>query len=611
MEEIVFSQVERQLAAEQQLKYQGTARVELSQISIDSLGDQEIDQKNVERLSQIFLKNGCRRLRIRNHVTAIIPKHCLDRACRAASVTSDQLKSSRQNPPLLAFPNLRLQCIHGKHRLKAAAETLPPSDRWWTVDLYLDDISLELRNALADEYGDEKHPSDGEIYRKYRYYQRENNALSQERWLLRLSENKASRIKQLNSTKNSHLCAALNKLLAIPGLWNGLSLGSMNSVMALKCDEEIIHYLTHIKSFWAALVDHDSDKMSRIDTHTVETLQLYAPRASDVDQKIVEGRILSGEVFSNFSRSERAAILENLQMNEDCEGVIPSLTTFFHDINYLKLCADGVERLVELNGKYPTVRSALINSFQPQSTGDEYLIQTSENNFRRQSGPKEERLMFGYRQLWMYAMRHYPNMPREIRCDQKSRTAQAKGRAKADDHVIFNMAVLARKLGFRSPQIMAILKESPDLKIALDALLRARKSTNYTYGDENLRTLSKQIVRCFARAVPIETPPALSRTGQAIALRERCGAPPADIQPLECSGIFLDQLHSPVVKQRILSSMEVRRSVYYAFFGKPPHVIRYFVTARQCRVQVKNETRDSRRGTVDGLNNNISSSKGC
>lgn len=39
------------------------------------------------------------------------------------------------------------------------------------------------------------------------------------------------------SPDNTYLCAAFDTLLAIPGLWNGMSLGSLNTVMALKCDE--------------------------------------------------------------------------------------------------------------------------------------------------------------------------------------------------------------------------------------------------------------------------------------------------------------------------------------------------------------------------------------
>ncbi|CEL09501.1 hypothetical protein ASPCAL12636 [Aspergillus calidoustus] len=228
---------ERQLTVERQLKYQGTAKIDLDHISPQSLVGREMDWNNVERLRQIFAKDGCQRLDIRNHVTATVSRQQLRRACHAAGVTLEALKSHQQQYPHLDFRAGQVQCLHGQHRLKAAEDTLAPSDRWWTVDLYLDDISPDLRIELVDEYANEKAPTDGEVYRKIRQYQHESNALFQNRWWSRLSPNKAKRLRQLTSQDNTHLCAAFDALLAIPGLWNGMSLGSLNTVMALKCDE--------------------------------------------------------------------------------------------------------------------------------------------------------------------------------------------------------------------------------------------------------------------------------------------------------------------------------------------------------------------------------------
>ncbi|KAB8212841.1 hypothetical protein BDV33DRAFT_231343 [Aspergillus novoparasiticus] len=500
----------------------------------------EIDHKNVERLRDIFAKDGCQRLDIRNHVTDIVSRQHLERACRAAGLTPEELKTCQSQYPRLLFRRHQVQCLHGQHRLKAAEETLPPSDRWWTVDIYLDDISPDLRTALIDEYSNEKAPTDGEVYRKIRQYQHEANALFQNRWWTRLSPNKAKRLRQLTSPDNTHLCAAFDALLAIPGLWNGMSLGLLNTVLALKCDEELIHYLTHVKNFWATLVNHDRTRMALIDLHTVDTLQLYAPRASKVDRKTVKGKILGGEVFSNFSRSERAAIWEKIRTHEMCDGIIPSLHTFFRDISYLELCANAVKRLVVLNKQQLTVRSALVHSFRSRRSNGSCLIQTSETSFRRQPGSRDELISSGYRQIWM-----------------------------ADESVIHGMATPAKQLGFRTPPIKAILRQSPDHQIARAALLKARKPDHYHYDHETFESLVEQIAGYFALAVPNEAAPVAHITGRAIQLKERCGVPQEQTQHLDRPHIFFDTLHSATVSQRNLSSLEVRRSVYYAFFGKP------------------------------------------
>ncbi|OJJ42065.1 hypothetical protein ASPZODRAFT_77819 [Penicilliopsis zonata CBS 506.65] len=565
--EFILTDAEHRLTAERQLKYQGTAKVNLDQISLQSLSSREIDHRNVERLREIFAKDGCKRLDLRNHVTAVV-QH-LQRACHATGLTLEELKSRQQQYPRLSFRGRQVKCLHGQHRLKAAEDFSSPSDRWWTVDLYLDDISPDLRNALVDEYANEKPPTDGEVYRKIRQYQHESNALFQNRWWSRLSPNKAKRLRRLTSPDNTYLCAAFDALLAIPGLWNGMSLGSLNTVMALKCDEEVIHYLRHVKNFWATLVNHDRAQMTRIDLHTVDTLQLYAPRASTVDRKIVKGKILSGEVFSNFSRSERVAIWESLRSHETCDGIIPSLHTFFRDVLYLEVCANAVKRLVTLNKQHPTIRRALMHSFRPGPADTDCLIQTSETTFRRQPGSNDERLSLAYRQIWLYAMRHYPDMAKNIQGGQAANPARAKARATADESVIHDMATLARKLGFQTTQISAILQQSPDRQIARAALLKAQKPDRYHYDRETFESLIEQITGCFARAIPNEDPPMTLTAGRAMKLKDRYGIPPEYAQPLDRPHIFLDQLHSAPMMQRSLSSLEVRQSIYYAFFGKP------------------------------------------
>lgn len=311
--------------------------------------------------------------------------------------------------------------------------------------------------------------------------------------------------------------------------------------------------------------------MARIDQHTVDTLQLQAPRASKVDRKVVKGKILSGEVFSNFSETERTAIWRNLRSYEACDGIIPSLHTFFRDISYLNICADAVKRLVVLNKQHPTVRSALVHSFQPCHADDDCLIQMSETSFRRQRGSNAEHLKSGYHQIWMYAMRHYPEMAKDVQSGTlKASPTRAKARAKADESVIYDMAALARKLGFQTTQIEEILKQSPDRQIARAALLKARKPDLYHYEGETFESLIDRITDCFALAIPNEGQPVAALiTGRAVKLKDRCGAPQEQTQQLDRPYLFLDQLHAETVPQRNLSSLEVRRCIYYAFFGKP------------------------------------------
>ncbi|BDD61078.1 hypothetical protein MAP00_006153 [Monascus purpureus] len=307
--------------------------------------------------------------------------------------------------------------------------------------------------------------------------------------------------------------------------------------------------------------------MAKIDPHTVDMLQLRAPKASKADKKAVKGLILSGEVFSEFSEADRAAIWHKLRSCEACDCVIPSIHTFFRDISYLNVCADAVKRLAVLNKQHPTVQKALAHSFRPRRANEDCQIQTSETTFRGQPGTSADRKETGYRQICMYAMRWYPEMAK----DEQSHTLKAKPtRAKADENAIYDMAVLARRLGFRSKQIKNILKQSPDRQIARTALLKARRPDRYHYDDDMFESLVDRITEIFSLAIPSDNQPAAELiVGRAVKLKDRCGPPAIQAQRLDRLHLFLDRLHTEMPSQQHVSSFYVRQCVYYAFFGKP------------------------------------------
>lgn len=168
------------------------------------------------------------------------------------------------------------------------------------------DISSDLQAALVDEYSNEKVPSDGEVYLKVRQYQYEGNARFEERWMARLTANKAKRFRQLTSRVDVR--AAFDRLRIIPALLlQGMKFGSIPRAFATNCYEEMVHGLDSLLESWSYYVRGDRAKMLKIDPYTVETLQGLAPSVSVKDAKAVKGLVLSGEVFSKFTSSERKA----------------------------------------------------------------------------------------------------------------------------------------------------------------------------------------------------------------------------------------------------------------------------------------------------------------
>ena len=130
---------ELQILAERCQKYQGTAKININRMISHPSVSQHINAKNVERLCEVFDKEGCRRLDIYNHVSAVVSRQHLHEALQAARVsTADLLTDQPSRYPHLHFSTGSVKCLHGQHRLKAGAQYLPLVDQWWTVDLYLD-----------------------------------------------------------------------------------------------------------------------------------------------------------------------------------------------------------------------------------------------------------------------------------------------------------------------------------------------------------------------------------------------------------------------------------------------------------------------------------------
>ncbi len=269
--------------------------------------------------------------------------------------------------------------------------------------------------------------------------------------------------------------------------------------------------------------------MHKVDQATVKALELKAPRLSTLDAKVLRGQVLGGEIFGAFSEQERVAIWGRLQA---VDGLIPSLFTFFEDVKYLEACANCVKRLVSLSPR-DTVSTALEKAFcDANQRADRAVIQVTESSFTCSPASLADRVDLGYRQLHAYAMRHYLQMPRE----PKGKELLARLMVNTDETVLRDFADLADRLGFESPEITA-LKQCP-------------KST-------------------VARARSERSKPLLVTDGAGEIKKRRCGLPRVEDYVEDGEFLFVNHLHNEEEEQgEGITSFFVRKSVYFAFFGR-------------------------------------------
>ncbi|ELR06849.1 hypothetical protein VC83_03930 [Pseudogymnoascus destructans] len=306
--------------------------------------------------------------------------------------------------------------------------------------------------------------------------------------------------------------------------------------------------------------------MLMVDQATVKVVELMAPKSSKRDAQLLHGQLVSGQIFSGFNLEGRETIWSNLRI---ISGLIPSLYTFFEDLKYLEACAGSMRHLVMPSPKH-TMRSALNNIFFGTN---QLVIQEAHSTYSTQLGKCSKNWHFTYPQLWLFTMRDYPGLPapREVKTKKKKKLLAKARTPNANEVKLSDFAVLADRLRFKSDEISALMRRSSDREIARDALLRARDQDHYDYNDGDIDSHVEQILGLFATARPRNTDqssPALVSDGPDAA-GARCGFPDEEAHARDRKFLYISNLHADQDEQgESITSFFVRRSVYFAFFGR-------------------------------------------
>lgn len=160
------------------------------------------------------------------------------------------------------------------------------------------------------------------------------------------------------------------------------------------------------------------------------------------------------------------------------------------------------------------------------------MIQNGEGTFVAAAGAEADQVEYGYRQLFVFVMRHFEYLPRP----PKRNHISCKPRASADPAVRHQFASLAQRLGFESPEIEKILLTRPEREPAVLEYSRA---------------------------------PVFVTSGSGELHQWRSGIPPLKTFREDRTSLylhFLDQEHYE--NNEGITSFYVRQSVYLQFLGR-------------------------------------------
>ena len=317
---------------------------------------------------------------------------------------------------------------------------------------------------------------------------------------------------------------------------------------------------------------HTSSSL-HLDATTVEHLQGRSPSRSREDRRFIETCIADHKIFRTLDIADRStALLEILSITH----VIPSLHTFLEDTKYLEPCSKILRQLFPAQQ-----RGSMHQVFLSLHTGQrDVSIQTDNQTFQQLCLNNYDAFYSGYCQVFLFTMRHFA----ELSATQPRRDA-GRGHSMpshASDHLVTQLAEVARGSGFRSQQIDERIAQRSDEKLARQ-FLQAKSADicdfDETVFGEDIRRICDILASVRSKSLH-SLPAVLSSDAQRpLKLSERCGRPFQESYTHDRKFLYLQHIYpsdaiasgysqpDPSSLHRNITTFCVKRDTFCAFFG--------------------------------------------
>lgn len=318
-------------------------------------------------------------------------------------------------------------------------------------------------------------------------------------------------------------------------------------------------YLDQIQQTWDRITSGNDTLRLNVDMTTVQCLEGRLP-LDPTDRAFIESHRL--EIFPTIQDSyQRNDIWHNIL---SVDSIIPSIFTFLEDTKYLEVCAKILKRLLP-----DPLRGTLHQRFYQLHNGKKvFKAQLAEQRFQDNVENSSEVAHWkAYRQLWLYAMRHFPEM-----IGHTLRTEISKPKIKLPGLEYgwwYGITELAKINGYQSIQERFSSEADADMQMTKNFLHRVRPSSVFQIHSVDFDRTLRQIVNLLQEGYNPGMPDGQSgKSGlSSLDTNHRCGIPFSSNFDADKSGLFLHEIYHNRSTDNVVTSLLVKTTMFKNFFG--------------------------------------------
>ena len=301
-----------------------------------------------------------------------------------------------------------------------------------------------------------------------------------------------------------------------------------------------------------------------LDADTVSAVEGLCPKLSQEDALLFDQK---KGLFSRFPDSEKASAIERLR---SAHHMIPSLHTFLEDTKLLEPCAKILKKLLPTPCRTTIYQE--LNQLHNEQTS--WLVQLGENkNESRDERSSEIVRANSYRQLWLYAFRHFP----EMMCQPLRKDPSRRKPPTPTLELVwwYKLTELAMECGYTSIDQTYSKSKEADAQMFEMFITHVRPSLLWRNYGVKTDTILKMLNYLDRHNLHLDATDSTDlgdytglKCGPEIAFR--CGIPFEEAYREDQKALFLACIDRPPSPGLFLGSFHVKRHIFLGFFGPPP-----------------------------------------